>query len=539
MIDTQAQSNLEQWLLEHPEDREAIKALSPEEVTNAFYKTLEFGTGGLRGIVGVGTNRMNLANIQKATQGLANVLKSGSVVIGYDSRTHSKEFALTAARVLAGNGIKAYIFEGLRPTPIVSFACCHLDCDAAIMITASHNPPEYNGYKVYWRGGYQVLPPHDQQIIDAFQQVTEIKMADEPIEWINLDKEYLQTIARPKPPGAEKLKIVYTSLHGTGITLVPQALAQAGFTATLCLEDQCLPDGRFPTVSQPNPEEPEAMALGSQRLLSEAADILLATDPDADRVGVGVRHEGDVILLNGNQIGVLCTAHLCEQKLPPNAAFVKTIVTTEMIAAIAEKHGATCHNTLTGFKYIGQLIDQWSQTNQHIFIFGGEESYGYLLGTHARDKDAVICCPLIAEVALAAKERGMTLLDRLYELYEQYGVYRAALKSITFPGKAGADKMTQMMAQLRQNPPTHFNEIPVTSIEDYLPGFQHHPKSNVLLFWLQDGSRLVIRPSGTEPKIKLYASTVQKTFDTVQEGIAQADDRLSSHLLALEKLLLA
>jgi phosphomannomutase len=546
-LDPTTRENVQTWL-EGDYDQAAkreIKRLLANDLDglkNSFYTSLSFGTGGLRGLMGVGTNRMNEYTIRSATQGLANYIQKTvpagqkkAVFIGFDCRNRSKEFSEEAAKVLLGNGIEVYLCRELRPTPFVSFGCRHFGCTAAIMITASHNPPAYNGYKVYWDDGGQVLPPHDQGIIDEVnlikdQSKIKISRLDGPLlHWISneADQLYINTIenlqlcpAVNKKHGSE-LKVVFSNLHGTANTLVPQALTSWGFTNVNQVKEQSAPDGNFPTVKSPNPEERDALQLGIKLMEHLEADILLATDPDTDRVGIAITTKEGVRLFNGNEVAALCAYHVCDSlersgKLPKNGSLVKTIVTTELMAAIAKSFNIAIYDVLTGFKYIAEVMRGWDETHEHQFLFGGEESYGYLLGTHARDKDAVIACALICEMTLAAKLEGKTLADRLLDLYEKYGVYREKLVSINFSEtQEGRKKMSDSMKKLRAAPPKEICGSRVISMEDYSTGIitqvtlgttekLHFPKSNVLRFWMEDGTKLVVRPSGTEPKVKLY-----------------------------------
>ena len=567
-IDAETRKRVEAWLAGgyDEETKTEIRRMleeDPQALVDAFYTNLDFGTGGLRGLMGVGTNRMNVYTVRSATQGLANYIlrtvgtkTKPSVAIGYDSRRQSDVFAWEAARVLAGNGIKAYVYPELRPTPSVSFACRLKGCQAAIMITASHNPPEYNGYKVYWEDGAQILPPHDSGIIQevrAIQSLDQIKITpktDRLIEQLgsDVDGAYLAAIQKlqhyPKENaehGAD-LKIVYTSLHGTGVTMVPKALQSWGFTSFSLVQAQASPDGNFPTVRSPNPEEQSALDLGIKQMISEDGDILMATDPDADRLGVVVMHKGAPEILNGNQLACICLHHVCEAlcgqgKLPENAGFVKTIVTTELFRSIVEAYGKTCVDVLTGFKYVAEQIRLWEQqTNGLQYIFGGEESYGYLLGTDVRDKDAIGICTLVAEAALHAKRQGKTLLDILYAIYHEHGVYLEKLFSLNFPEtKEGKAAMSKALERLRSTPPKEICGSRVVVQEDYLTQTRSFPteggrteaitlpKSNVLLYRLEDGSKIAIRPSGTEPKVKIYVGAVNRSEGPVAARIPICD----------------
>lgn len=583
-FDQTTQQNIDSWINGQYDDetKAAIRKMveeSPNKAIDAFFTHLSFGTGGLRGIVGLGTNRMNRYTVQAATQGLANYLKKQtpkenghSVFIGYDCRHHSRTFAEEAARVLAGNGIKVYIFDELRPTPLVSFGCRARHCSAAIVITASHNPPEYNGYKVYWDDGGQIVPPHDTGIIAEVKQITDpsqvltADLSHSLIEWVDgeIDEEYLKAI-RPlqhfavdnRARGSE-LKVVYSSLHGTGITVVPKVLEDWGFTHYVVVQEQSEPDGNFPTVKSPNPEERSSLKMGIDTLNKVYGDILIATDPDADRMAVAVRHQGNVELLTGNQIACICLEHVLralvtQRHLPENGALVKTIVTTELFRIIAEAYGRRCFDVLTGFKYVAQMIRQWELSPEgYQFIFGAEESYGYLLGTEVRDKDAVSASALICEIALQAKLQDKTLIDLLHHLYQKYGVYREKLVSIFYgDGKSSFDQMKQAMAHLRANPPKAIRGTPVITVEDYeastctdLRTGQtdpiHLPKSNVYRFNLDDGSKVVVRPSGTEPKIKLYGGVSRPSLSASHDKVISQCDTLASDLIeAVIKILTA
>jgi phosphomannomutase len=568
-FDAATQQNLDLWL-NGPYDEEtkcAIRDLireHPSEAADAFYTTLSFGTGGLRGIMGVGCNRINIYTVRTVTQGLAQyILKNGEkgkngVLIGYDSRHRSQEFALEAANVLAANQIKVFLCSELTPVPFVSFGCRHLQCQAAIVITASHNPATYNGYKVYWSDGGQVVAPHDTGIIAEIKAVTEVKRIDNPlIEYVKkeVDEAYLQAISTLQhyPEENQKfgneLKITYTSLHGTGIALAPKAFAKWGFHHLNFVEQQIIPDGDFPTVSFPNPEEDSALQLGIETMIREESDLLLATDPDADRVGVVIMHEGKPVRLNGNQIACLCLEHVCHAlitkgQLPKKAACIKTIVTSELFQAIADAHHIPCFNVLPGFKYIAETIHLWEIEGGCQFIFGGEESYGYLLGTYTRDKDAILSCALIAEIALHAKRMGKTLLDLIRELYAKYGNYTEVLYAHTFPEtKEGKEIIAKGMEKLRNFPPAHL--LKITAIDDYQRSIQTDlnsgktktiklPKSYVLTFWLEDGSKLIVRPSGSEPKIKFYCGVSSKT-----DSLEACRARAGRHIDAIKNFVLA
>jgi phosphomannomutase len=561
-LDAKTRHSVESWL-EGPYDEqtkaEIRKMLQEnlEEVIDAFYTSLTFGTGGLRGVMGVGSNRMNRYTVTAATQGLANYLhdyskptNGHSVLIGYDSRHQSRQFAEESALVLAGNGIRVHLYQELRPSPLVSFGCRLLNCSAAIMITASHNPPQYNGYKLYWNNGAQVLPPHDQWIIREVRKVTspkQVQRADRLSHPLiqevgeEIDRAYLDAIttlpihSKDNLTRGHELNIVYTSLHGTGMALVPAALSRWGFTSLDFVEPQLIPDGDFPTLRLPNPEEPSALKMGIERLNHTQADLLIATDPDADRVGIAVRHQGEVHIFTGNHIAVVCLYHICRSlqllgKLHPKAAFIKTIATTELFEAICKSYDKPCFNVLTGFRYIAEKIQHWEkESNGYHYLFGGEESYGYLYGTLTRDKDAITASALICEAALQLKLQGKTLVDLLHEIYQQYGFFHENLLSVDFrEGKAGKEHMKRGMKRLQYSPPRSVLNIPVEVLEDYRRSVKLYvqsgknepltlPKSDILLFWLQDGSKLMIRPSGTEPKIKIYCGVSRKSFHNLTE----------------------
>ncbi|MCL6524731.1 MAG: phospho-sugar mutase [Thermoflavifilum sp.] len=546
------EQRIQQWL-DGPFDedtKQQIRKLqqeNPEELREAFYKNLEFGTGGLRGIMGPGTNRMNKYTVGMATQGYANYLKQCfpmpiRVAIGHDSRNNSRFFAEITAQVMAANDIEVFLFESLRPTPELSFAIRYLKCQGGVVCTASHNPKEYNGYKAYWNDGAQLVSPHDQNVIaevEKIRHINDVKWQGNPhlIHLIgeDIDRAYLDMVKSLSifPEVARQqhnMKIVYTPIHGSGIKLVPQALAQLGFNSVHIVEQQAQPDGNFPTVLYPNPEEPEAMSLGLQKAKAIDADILLGTDPDADRVGVSVKNQqGEWILLNGNQTAVLAFNYVIEARreknlLTPQDYVVKTIVTTDMIDAIAAHHHVRCYNVLTGFKYIASLIRE--KEGKEKYLIGGEESYGLMIGDQIRDKDAVSAVALICEMAAYEKTKGRSLFDKLIELYLQYGCYRESLLSITRKGIQGSAEIAAMMDRFRQTPPQTIAGTPVEWIFDYQLREKRNlftgekqpidlPRSNVLQFLLQDGSKISARPSGTEPKIKFYFS--------VRQPLAHAD----------------
>ncbi|MEA5138881.1 phospho-sugar mutase [Arcicella rigui] len=533
------------------------------ELTDSFYKDLEFGTGGMRGEMGVGCNRMNKYTVGSATQGFANYLKANfsgesiSVAIAHDSRNNSPFFARVAADIFSANGIKVYLFSALRPTPELSFAVRHLGCNAGLVVTASHNPREYNGYKAYWNDGSQVVAPHDKNIVaevNKIQSVDEINFTGNPdlITLIGeeIDTEYLKTIQvnsiNPDVIARQKdLKIVYSSIHGTGITLVPKALALLGFENVHVVEAQAEPNGDFPTVVYPNPEEKEAMTLAVNLAKDLDADLVIATDPDADRVGAAVKNpKGEWVLLNGNQMASLIIYYLLDAwkkagKLTGKEFVAKTIVTTNIIDKMCETQGVKCYNTLTGFKFIAAVIRELE--GKETFIGGGEESYGYLIGDAVRDKDAVASCAMIAELTAYAKDNGKSLFDFLTTMYMENNFYYEGLISLTKKGKAGAEEIQKMMADLRSNvPATVAGSEPVTVL-DYtnltstdlktgavtsIPTGLGMESSNVIQLVLADGTKVSARPSGTEPKIKFYVSvnaplTKAEDFDDTLESLKQ------------------
>lgn len=563
------QEHIDAWLNgNYDEDvKKEIKRMQkndPAALSDAFYRTLEFGTGGLRGILGVGTNRMNKYTVGFATQGLANYLikcfkENIKVAISFDSRNFSTEFAQIAANILAANEIQVYLFDSLRPTPELSFAVRHLQCNAGIMITASHNPKEYNGYKVYWNDGGQLVPPHDKNVIS---EVNKIKEVDQ-VKWDgrpdlirsigkDIDNVYLTMIRRlslhPEDiRAANKFSIVYTPLHGTGISVVPQALADFGFENVHIVEEQAVTDGNFPTVKSPNPEEHAALELAIQKAKKVKADIVLATDPDADRVGIAVRREdGEYQLFNGNQTATLLFHYMLSQtkiNLENNLFVVKTIVTTDLIDEIASDYNVECFNVLTGFKYIAEKIRENEGKKQ--FLVGGEESYGYLVGDFVRDKDAVSACCLIAEMAAHYKvEYKKSLIDQLGDLYRQYQYYKEDMVSLTEPGEAGMQAIQKRMSDLREQYPRELGGQQVVRVHDYKT--QHTcnmisttddrielPVSNVLQFLTADGSKVTVRPSGTEPKIKFYFSVCEAM--TPKQSLEDVDKILKKRIEALKK----
>jgi len=551
---------VEQWLAGNYDQatKDAITLMQSqpgEELADSFYRNLEFGTGGLRGIMGVGTNRINKYTIGMATQGFANYLNKTyagekiSVVVGHDSRNNARFFAETTAQVFAANGIKVYLFEALRPTPELSFAIRKLGAKAGVVCTASHNPKEYNGYKAYWNDGGQLVPPHDKNVItevEAIQSIDDVKWeggaANIELIGTSMDEAYtkmLQTLSVYPEVIAQQhdLKIVYTPIHGTGITLVPKVLAAYGFTNVHVVEEQSIPDGNFPTVHYPNPEETETMSMGLHKAKALDADIVLGTDPDADRVGVGVKnHKGEWVLMNGNQTAVLAFAYLMEARkakgiAKQNDMVITTIVTTAMINEVAKQNKVNCYNVLTGFKWVAELVKE--KEGKENYIIGGEESFGLMIGDQIRDKDAVSAVAILCEMAAYEKAKGSTLFDKLIELYLQYGFYYENLISITKKGMNGQAAIAKMMEDYRQSPPSNIDGEAVTTLLDYELQIGKNlvtgetwklalPKSNVLQFITANGTKISARPSGTEPKIKFYFSVNTKlkdkaSFDTTYQ----------------------
>jgi phosphoglucomutase len=547
-MNTETLQKIQVWLngnydVESKNNIQQLQATNPTELEDSFYKNLEFGTGGLRGIMGVGTNRMNKYTVGMATQGFANYLKKEygdqeiKIVVGHDSRNNSRFFAETTANVFAANGCKVYLFEDLRPTPELSFAIRTLGCQAGVVCTASHNPKEYNGYKAYWDDGAQLVPPHDKNVIkevEAIAKVDDVKWSggesNISILGKEMDEAYISMIkglsVYPEIIAKQhNLKIVYTPIHGTGITVVPQTLAAFGFTNVTVVEEQATPNGNFPTVVYPNPEERETMSIGLKKAAELDADILLGTDPDTDRVGVGVKnHKGEWVLMNGNQTAVLAFAYMIEARkakgiAEPNDMVISTIVTTDMIDEVAKQNGVACYNVLTGFKWIASLLKE--KEGKENYIIGGEESFGLMIGDKVRDKDAVSAVALLCEMAAVEKDKGKSLFDKMIEMYLQYGFYLESLISITKKGMNGSKEIAAMMEGYRTNPPATINNSKVVELLDYELQIGKNlftgetwtinlPKSNVLQFILADGSKISARPSGTEPKIKFYFSVQTK-----------------------------
>ena len=557
-MDQKIQQKIDNWLAGNYGQpvKDAILQLqkdNPDELADAFYKNLEFGTGGLRGIMGVGTNRINKYTIGMATQGYANYLKQCfggdvKVAVAHDCRNNSRFFAETTASVFAANGIKVFLFEALRPTPELSFAIRYLKCQGGVVCTASHNPKEYNGYKAYWDDGAQMVAPHDTNVIVEVEKIASV----DDVQWTggeanitiigkDMDEPYMAMVAGlsvyPEVCKAQHdLKIIYTPIHGTGITLVPQVLAKFGFDNVHIVEEQSTPDGNFPTVVFPNPEEKEAMSIGLKMAEELDADILLGTDPDSDRVGIGVKNNaGEWVLMNGNQTAVLAFNYMIEARKTkgisaPNDMVVKTIVTTEMIDTIAKANNINCYSVLTGFKWIAALIKE--KEGKEKYIIGGEESFGLMVGDEVRDKDAISAVALLCEMAAYEKSKGRSLYAKMIDLYVQYGVYKEDLISITKKGMNGAAEIAAMMQGYRDNPPATIDGVAVAELLDYDLQTGKNlqtgeswkidlPKSNVLQFVLNDGTKISARPSGTEPKIKFYFTVNTKLASA--EKFAEAE----------------
>ncbi len=552
-----------QWL-DGPIDETSRQAIlhmmdqDEKELIESFYKDLEFGTGGLRGIMGVGTNRMNIYTVGMATQGLCNYLLKQfslsdgiSVAVAHDCRNNSPLFAKITAEICVANGIKAYLFESLRPTPELSFAIRRLGCQSGVVVTASHNPKEYNGYKVYWEDGGQIIHPHDENIIREVQQIKsigEVKFDGDPSSIVKLGEEmddlYIEEVAKqslnPEIIQAHpEVKIVYTPIHGTGVVMVPRALKRMGFKNIYNVPEQDVVDGNFPTVVSPNPEESAALDLALKKADEVGADLVMATDPDADRVGIAVRNkQGALVLLNGNQTAALLTYYLLSQwsehgKFTGKEYIVKTIVTSELLAEMAGHYGVPCYDVLTGFKYIADIIRK--NEDKMTFIGGGEESYGFMIGDFVRDKDAVASCAIIAELAAWAASQDKSVYDVLMDIYLKFSFYQESLINVVRKGKSGAEEIQQMMAGFRKQPPASIHDSRVVKIHDYLEQVTTDqttgektpislPVSNVLQFILEDGSKISVRPSGTEPKIKFYFSVSEKLgsleeFDSVRAAL--------------------
>ncbi|OQY00596.1 MAG: phosphoglucomutase [Bacteroidetes bacterium 4572_117] len=517
-----------------------LKPENEKELIEAFYKDLEFGTGGLRGIMGAGTNRMNIYTIGMATQGYSNYLKMNfsdknqiKLAIAYDCRNNSRLYAETCANIFSANGFYVYLFEDLRPTPELSFAIRHFGCQGGVVITASHNPKEYNGFKAYWDDGGQLISPHDVNVITEVRKITDISQINfegnkKNIEIIGeeFDEIYLNNISKLSlsPDAIERnkdLKIVYTPIHGTGVKLVPESLKKFGFKNIYNIEEQDKTDGNFPTVISPNPENADALQMALDKAKEVDADIVMATDPDGDRVGIAVKNNtGEFVLLNGNQTGAVLIYYLVKKwqesgKLKGKEYIVKTIVTSELLVDIANKFDVEYYDVLTGFKYIADIMKQ--NEGKKSFIGGGEESYGYLAGEFVRDKDAVMSCALIAEVAAWAKDNNKSIFDLLIDIYLEFGFYKEQLMNLVRKGKEGAEEIVSIMTNLRETPPIEISGSKVVLVKDYLQSTSKDmetgvvekinlPSSNVLQFFLHDGSKISVRPSGTEPKIKFYVS---------------------------------
>ncbi len=578
-MDKSIELKINTWLQGNYDEatKAAIRLLqekNQDELADSFYRNLEFGTGGLRGIMGVGSNRMNKYTVGMATQGYANYLKQCfgndiSVAIAHDCRNNSRSFAEITANVFAANGIKVYLFESLRPTPELSFAIRHFGCKGGVVCTASHNPKEYNGYKAYWDDGAQMVSPHDKNVITEVEKIASvddvkwnlpagqaggaeknITIIGKEVDEIYLDMVKGLSVYPDICKAQHDLKIVYTPIHGTGIMLVPAALERYGFTNVHIVKEQSTPDGNFPTVIYPNPEETETMSIGLKKAQELDADILLGTDPDADRVGIGVKNnKGEWILMNGNQTALLAFNYMIEARkakgiAKPNDMVIKTIVTTDMIDVIANANAVSCYNVLTGFKWISSLIKEKESTEN--YIIGGEESFGLMIGDKIRDKDSVSAVAILCEMAAYEKSKGRSLFDKLLDLYVEYGFYKESLISITKKGMNGAAEIAKMMENDRNNPPKQIDGIDVRELLDYelqigknlLTGETwkiNLPKSNVLQFLLTDGSKISARPSGTEPKIKYYFSVNTKLAKAVD--FESTEKELDEKIGRIEKAL--
>lgn len=554
------QKKIEEWTNEPygadciREIQDLVNSGNEAELNERFGADLEFGTGGLRGIIRFGTNGMNRYNVAKATQGLANYIKMQNIenpkaVVACDSRNFSKEFAQETATIFASNGIKTYLFSSLRPTPELSFAIRYLGCATGVVVTASHNPKEYNGYKAYWSDGAQMVSPHDKNVITEVGKIKSLNdvksenfydlVADGRIEIIDkvVDNAFLDEIFKQNinNVAGSNVKIVYTPLHGTGATLAPQVFDRLGLKNILYVKEQMIADGNFPTVIKPNPEEKEALTRGINLAKKENADIVIATDPDADRMGIAVREKnGEFTIVSGNHIGAIIEYYVLSAmkkngKLPANGAVVKTIVTTNLQDKIAESFGMKVFNVLTGFKFIGQKIREFEADKNYTYVCGGEESYGFLVGTHARDKDAMVATMLIAECCAVLQKEGRNMSDYLNEILEKYGYYSDSSKSIEIQGLKGKEVIGKIMAHYRENPKTEFAGVKVVQALDFLPGNTipdaegspyKLPSSNVIQYHLEDGTKISLRPSGTEPKIKFYFSGCAVSKDEVAAKLA-------------------
>jgi len=567
-------NKINDWLNEpyDQETREAVEQLinnnKQDEINDAFYRDLEFGTGGLRGIMGPGTNRINKYTLGKATQGLSNYLKKSfpnrpiSVALAHDNRNNARKFAGIVANVFSANGIKVYFFEDLRPTPELSFAIRHLNCQSGVMLTASHNPREYSGYKAYWSDGGQVVSPHDKNIIKEVNSINDISTINfegdqSLIEIIGkeIDQAFLKKVSEasifPEVCRLQSdLKMVFSPIHGAAVEMVPKAIRNAGFKELYLVKEQCITDGNFPTVIYPNPEEEEAMNLSIKKAEKVNAELTMASDPDGDRVGVAIKGKnGGYKLLNGNQTATLLFHYVMngwkeKNLLKGNEYIVKTIVTSQILDKMAADMGISCYNTLTGFKFIGNLMT--SLEGKEKFLVGGEESYGYLIGDHVRDKDAVVSCAIIAEMAAWYRNQGKSLEDALKEIYQKYDLYRERLISFTKKGPKGAQEISDLMENFRSHPPQSLDGEKITSIKDYQYSFEKNtetgtqvilnfPKSNVLQFITGSGSMVSARPSGTEPKIKFYFSVNAplysiSDYDKKVIQLEQKIDRLAKEL---------
>lgn len=573
-LSTEVQSRINQWLnsaiidaTTKAEIQRLIQEGNEKELTDRFYRELEFGTGGLRGIMGVGSNCMNQYTLGKATQGLANYLNKTypntpiQVAIAYDSRNNSKLFAQITANIFSANNIKVYLFEELRPTPLLSFAIRYLNCQSGVVITASHNPKEYNGYKAYWKDGAQVVPPHDKNIIAEVNAITSFEqihftpntslIQSVPDE---VEQAYYAEVKKLIPnknaiATHHSMPIVYTSIHGAGITMVPECLKKIGFTNVQVVAEQATPDGNFPTVQSPNPEERSAMEMVIKKGMEVNADLVMATDPDTDRVGIGVRKPtGEFILLNGNQAFSLMMWFILKNQSSTQGAYIaKTIVTSELVDTMAKGLNIECFNTLTGFKYIAEIMKQ--QEGKKRFVAAGEESYGYMVGDFVRDKDAVSACAFFAAMAASAKADGKTIYDWLIDMYVEFGFYKESLITLTKKGQQGEQEIKAMMNKFRNAAPQTINGVTTARALDYLSGKEKDlqsgketslpfPTSDVLQYYLEDGTKVSVRPSGTEPKIKFYISVNTKLasrqdYDTVNAVLDKKLKAIETYLLSL------